>query len=101
MTTLIIVISSKYLLYRHTYEIFVVYYRLYFMGMLFTTIFADSILLSRLIYPLVSLNFIVYAYMYRYVFHCIRKCNLVMMVCSFSIFYYKYYISTLYMELCA
>ena len=87
MTTLIIVISSKYLLYRHTYEIFVVYYRLYFMGMLFTTIFADSILLSRLIYPLVSLNFIVYAYMYRYVFHCIRKCNLIMMVCSFSIFF--------------
>ena len=87
VTTLIIAISSKYLLHRYTDEIFVVYYRLYFMGMLFTTIFADSILLSRLIYPFVSLNFIVYAYMYRYIFHHIRKCNLVMMACSFSIFF--------------
>lgn len=87
ITALIIIISSKYLLHRYNGKIFVVYYRLYFIGTLFTMIFADSILLSRLVYPLVSLNFVVYAYMYSYIVHHIRKCNLLMMICSLFIFF--------------
>lgn len=86
VTILVIIISSKYFLHWYRDKIFVVYYRLYFIGMLFTIIFADSILLSRLVYPFVSLNFIVYAYMYSYIFHHIRKSNLVMMICSLFIF---------------
>lgn len=86
ITSLCVIMSSKYLLKQYDETIFVVYYRLCFIGLIFSSIFSDYILLSRMIYPFVCLNFIIYAYLYKYIFLNFRKCNAPMMIYSIIIF---------------